>query len=194
MSDTCEFFNIRDEYKSLPLEEVKNIQKRDSLPYSIALLNFSGSLNVGMCIRTAVIFGASRVYVIGKKRYDRRSTVGAHNYVDVKFIEKDPDDSPAEILDVIGQDYNPLFVEQGGVDISFQTYGNWMNPMCFIFGCEGRGISDKFINAAFQPNERPRDRIVSIPQIGVLRSLNVAAVCAIVCHKVAGDMLPISTL
>ena len=54
----CSEFNINDKFKPLTLDEVKNIQKDKTLPFAVAAINIFGSLNLGMMIRSAVIFGA----------------------------------------------------------------------------------------------------------------------------------------
>ena len=186
MTDDCSFFNVRDDLKPLTLAEVQAIQKRDSLPFSIALLNFSGNLNVGMAIRSAVLFGAEKVFIIGKKKYDKRSTVGAHNYIKIEYIEEDPLISPHLAMHDICMDYEPVLIEQGGKDIHFENYNTHKIPPCFIFGCESNGIPKSIVDLA----EEYKWDCVSIPQIGVLRSLNVSAAVSIVCYKAAMDLRP----
>jgi tRNA G18 (ribose-2'-O)-methylase SpoU len=179
-------FNVADEFKSLQLDQVQAYQKKNCLPYSIGLLNLKGGLNIGNIIRTAVIFGAERVYIIGRKRFDRRSTVGAQNYVDLKFIEKDVNDESQQtkILDEIFCDgYTPSFIEQGGYDINCANF--YYSPkQCLIFGEEAVGIP----RSMMIHNYLYGGEVFSIPQVGVLRSLNVASAAAIVMNKVAMDL------
>lgn len=183
MSDNCSSFNIIDELKHLSLDEVKNIQKRESLPFAVSALNLDGSLNLGMMIRTAVIFGAQKFYVVGKKRYDKRSTVGAHNYIDIQFVEEDlqTNDSQQRVLEKINNEYIPVLIEQGGSDIMCENFYGW-SPCCFMFGSESAGTPEYL--------QKSINHIFSISQIGILRSLNVSAAAAIVIHKVAMDLRP----
>jgi len=182
----CSGFNISDDFKHLSLDQVQAFQKKNSLPYAVAALNLSGSLNLGMIIRSAVIFGAETFYVIGRKRYDKRSTVGAHNYVNIKFIEKDIHDEKQqqEILDLIFCDgYTPSFIEQGGYDINCANF--YYSPkQCFIFGEESCGVPQSMM----MHNDLYGGEIFSIPQVGVLRSLNVSAAASVVMNKVAMDL------
>jgi tRNA G18 (ribose-2'-O)-methylase SpoU len=175
----CSSFNVADHFKHLSLDQVQQFQRKNSLPYAAAALNLSGSLNLGMMIRTAVIFGCEKFFVVGKKRYDRRSTVGAHNYIDIKFIETDPFDKPFDVLQEIEEEYEPMIVEQEGYDINCEKFGySWKKP-CFLFGEENRGVPKEMLIS---------NKIYSIDQVGVLRSLNVSATCAIVLNKVAMDL------
>ena len=82
---------MADEFKNMTLDQIQAIQKRESLPFAVAALNLTGGLNLGSIIRSAVIFGAEKFFIVGKRRYDRRSTVGAQNYIDIEHINCDVD-------------------------------------------------------------------------------------------------------
>ena len=181
----CSCYNIRDEYKKLTLDEVKEIQRKSSLPYSVATFNLSGSLNIGMIIRTSVIFGARKFFIIGKKRYDKRSTVGAHNYIDIEYLSYDVDTicGQKKVLEKIFEEYCPVFVEQGGTDVKNYSFASMNTPPCIIMGNEGSGIPKEMMEMV---NDR---RVISISQLGGLRSLNVSAATSIVLHKVSGDLI-----
>lgn len=179
MSEDCSAFNIRDDLKPLTLDKVKEIQRAATLPYSVAALNLCGNLNLGMMIRSAVLLGAEKFYIVGKKRYDKRSTVGAHNYIDLQFIECDPETESHVCLNILQKDYNVALIEHGGNDINYMNFGSYIKS-CFVFGTESNGIPKSFLDYGL-------DRF-SIHQIGVLRSFNVSAAAAIVMHKVSSDL------
>ena len=73
-------FNVHDEYKNMTVEEMKQLSDNDRLNFSVCLFNIEYDLNVGNCVRSAHILGAKNIFVIGKHRFDSRSTVGAKNY------------------------------------------------------------------------------------------------------------------
>lgn len=191
LSATLNDWNVADVFKDMTLDEIKAVQKRESLPYAVGALNLTGGLNLGSIIRSAVIFGAEKFYIIGKRKYDRRSTVGAQNYIDIEYIEQDVNDDMGQrlIMDKICEDYSPAFIEQGGRDIMSEDFLYW-SPHCFIFGEEGTGIPDGFFKMTIDLNVGCK---LSIDQVGVLRSLNVSAAAAIVLHKVSTDLRPIKT-
>lgn len=192
LNRTLNDWNVSDEFKTMSLEEIRTFQKKERLPYSIALLNMSGGLNLGMCIRSAVIFGAEKVFIIGKKKYDKRSTVGAHNYIEIEYIPEDPVEYPHLALHNIAMDYEPVMIEQGGKDLFCEDFNHRKIPPCFVFGCESNGIPNEILKIGDEFNFQT----VSIAQIGVLRSLNVSSTAAIVMWKAAMDLrkLPRSTL
>lgn len=166
-------YNVADEYKDNTVEENRERCRKDSLPFSIAAMSVAGDLNIGMMMRTASLLGARDFFIFGRKKYDKRSTVGAQNYINVH-------QSPMDVksLHKVCQDteYQPVFIEQGGLTLPL-TEGEWdrmpTKPM-FVFGSESDGIPEDIMYTF------PYAPIISIPQHGVLRSYNVAAAMSIV--------------
>lgn len=178
-------YNVHDELQKLSVEEIQAVQRRESLPFSVAAYNVAGDLNLSNMVRSAVAFGASKFYIIGKRRFDRRGCVGAQNYIELVHIE-----DPFEALFYLNQNYDASFVEQGGLDITCADFYN-KNP-CLIFGSESAGFPEDFLQTgAFWGMPT-----YSIAQIGVIRSLNVATAAGIAMFKVAMDLrtCPRSTL
>jgi tRNA G18 (ribose-2'-O)-methylase SpoU len=168
-------FNVVDSLQDLPLDQIKQVAVSRQLPFSIAIANITGDLNTGMLIRTAAIFGANKVYIFGRRKYDRRSTVGAHHYVDIEYYPDDTEDfdwgNMLQIIRVNG--YTPVLIEQGGPNIT--TMELPITPPCLVFGPEGSGIPIAITESEI---------CYSINQIGVLRSLNVAVAAGIAMHQV----------
>jgi tRNA G18 (ribose-2'-O)-methylase SpoU len=52
---------------------------------------------------------------------------------------------------------------------------------CFVFGNENRGVDHEIL-------KDPRGRIVSLDQLGVIRSFNVATASGIVLYHVSSNM------
>lgn len=172
-------WNVRNDLKNLDLDIIRSNQPK--LGYSIGLVNIDGGLNVGTIIRTAVIFGADKVYIIGRKRYDRRSLVGAQNYIDIDFIPGDinSDAGAANIINVIsGEGYTPVIIEQSDKSKNISAYSNM--KCCYMFGAEGEGMPTNILNAC--------NNHVEIAQYGVMRSLNVSAAAAIIMHCVSNTL------
>jgi len=171
-------YNVADIYKDNTYEENREICQNDRLPFSVGLLNVAGDLNVGMCIRSACLMGASNFYIFGRKKYDKRSTVGAENYINiVQYNYEAPLHADQHILDdLLTLDHHILVCEQDGFELgSFDcelTYTQIKDkhPL-FLFGSESHGVPDIIAN---------RFTKISIPQRGVLRSFNVSAAMNIV--------------
>lgn len=184
-------YNVHDHLKDLSINELRSLCDADRLPFGACVLNVTGELNVGTIVRNALLTGAQKVGIIGRRKYDKRGTVGSYNYINVERIEGLMDDDISIDPDVFWNwidenRYFPIFVEQGGDminDISWKDLIYNESPLlpCLVFGNENRGIPDNILND-------PRGKIVSIEQRGVIRSYNVGSASAIVMYSMVSDM------
>lgn len=168
-------WNVRDELKGSSLAHIH--EQRRALPYAIGMININGELNIGMSMRSAEILGAEAFWIIGKRRYDKRSTVGGQNYIPVHKIDYD---SHEIVFEQINTYYEPIFIETSGPGIIMHKVNSIcaraIKPPMFVFGSESEGIPAELLNI------RP-ENVFSIRQFGVLRSLNVSAAVSIIADR-----------
>ncbi len=170
-------YNVHTPLQNLPIQQVQKFSQATALPLCLMLYNLHGDMNIGMSIRTATILGCSDVFVVGKRKYDRRSEVGAKHYISVhRHHSITPDFFKSQKL-------IPIFLEQGGTpleEFSFKSYLPGKLPdgfkLCIVVGSESYGIPMSFIKSIQAP-------IVSISQYGVLRSLNVSIAASIALYE-----------
>lgn len=183
--------NVHNHLKGMSVKKLRELCDQDRLPFAVCILNVTGELNVGTIIRNALLSGAKQVAIIGRRKYDKRGTVGSQNYIEVERLDGLNDDgltiNPKIFWDWMGEhSYRPVFVEQGGTPLNKVDWWNWvlsMQPLhpCLVFGNENRGVQDDLLYDR-------RGRIVSIPQRGVIRSFNVASASAIVMYDMIRGM------
>jgi len=186
--------NVRDEFKHLSHEEHLELHDDSRLPYAIACINLTGDLNVGSIIRSAAMLGCETVFIYGKKKFDKRGLVGAHNYQKIEYITIDipdelgdfPPDVNYEILiqTLDGMGYTPFGLETGGARIDQMDFREIVSP-CIVVGNENMGLPDYL---------RTRLPLVSIPQSGVMRSLNVGVAAAIAMAEIQSQYLPAESI
>lgn len=168
-------WNIRDDFKGLSLEEIQEIQQQCyPYRYAIAMINTSGSLNIGVAIRSSVLFGCREFFIVGRRKYDKRSTVGAHNYIKLNRIEGDA------WIDDIQKEYSPVLIETEGTAIQAANLSSQLfadKPPCFIFGEEQAGIPQSIIDMGFP--------MFSIHTPGVMRSLNVSVAVSVLAYELS---------
>lgn len=185
------YWNVRDELKGLSLEELRQICKNQELPFAVCAINVTGDLNLGVMMRTASLCGAERFIIYGKHTYDRRSTVGAQNYIE---LVKEGSIDRGGSLEVNWSRFHPMVKEYGYEPIYFDTGYPSMYEMDFdvlewtdtsvgtthkpllVFGNEGVGLPEFLLRGA---------KVFTIPQRGVLRSLNVCAAASIAIQYVS---------
>jgi 23S rRNA (guanosine2251-2'-O)-methyltransferase len=170
-------YNVHTPLQALPVEKVKTLSEGLALPLTLMMYNLNGDMNVGMCVRTAVIYGCSDIYIVGKKKYDRRPEVGAKHYIRFHRFPSIPSSFFHE------HKLLPIFVEQGGIpleDYSFKRYlpqtleQGW--KVCLVMGSESFGLPKEMLKELDAP-------ILTISQFGVMRSLNVSVATGIVLYE-----------
>jgi tRNA G18 (ribose-2'-O)-methylase SpoU len=176
-----EMYNVRDEYKANTYEQNVAISISEQRPFSVGAINVAGELNIGMMIRSACLLGAENFYIFGRKKFDKRSTVGAEKYINiVQYVFDDPIHADAEInerLEYLLPWNNVVLCEHGGTIVGShkakQLYqSEFMRPL-FVFGSESHGLPEVVAN-------NPHFYKLTIPQRGVLRSFNVSAAMNII--------------
>jgi tRNA G18 (ribose-2'-O)-methylase SpoU len=167
-------YNVHTPFQALPTERCSKIAQALALPVGLLLLNLDGNMNIGMSIRTAAVLGCSDVWVVGKRAYDRRSEVGARNYIRLHRLSEIPD--PRAFFEEQG--IQPILVEQGGQALEDYTFDTKCDKrIVFIMGSESHGIPEDWLRAL---HDVPR---LSISQYGLVRSLNVSTAASIILYE-----------
>lgn len=148
--------------------KIRDIVSKFSIGVDLMILNCTGDINIGIMVRNAFVFGISRVWIVGRRVWDKRTAVGGHHYINITYMKELPDD----FFSISG--ISPLFVEQGGASLYDIDWRPALRTRtCIVVGNEHSGIPSHILNKF--PNN-----IVSIPQVGWTRSLNVSVACGIV--------------
>lgn len=167
--------NVHDAYKDIDIVKISSLM---TCPYSLMILNCHGDFNIATLTRTGSCLGASTVYTVGRRKFDRRPLVGCHNYTNVVRLS-DLDGDPVKWFSAAPADASlktykkmfPVFIEQGGMDLSEFKFSSMFNrdrgEPCLVVGSECDGIGED-IMSLFPDSPR-----LSIGQPGVIRSLNV---------------------
>lgn len=168
-------YNVHKPFQTIPTEKVQEISHKAALPMAIMLYNLNGDMNVGMSIRSAVLLGCSDVYIVGRKKYDRRSEVGAKNYIHIHRV-------PAIEASFFQENkLVPILIEQGGTPLEVFSFKPFLPKklepgwkVIFVMGSESYGLPKELFSAG---------PILSISQYGVMRSFNVSIAASIVLYE-----------
>lgn len=158
---TMDTRNIHDYLKELSTPDVKVELDKTRSGLVVAFYNVLGDFNLSSGIRNANWYNIEKVWIIGRKKWDRRGAVGAHNYIDV--------DHNIEISSVItmyrNRGYRIVAAEITDNSTPLENYV-WERDTFLIFGEEGAGLSTEILDEC--------DDVVHISARGSVRSLNVA--------------------
>jgi tRNA G18 (ribose-2'-O)-methylase SpoU len=144
--------------------------------FSVLCCNLLNDFNIATVVRNSNAFLAKEVLVYGNKRYDRRGTVGTHNYTDVIHLKT------RDQLLKLKEDYELVAVENSVPSAVALGDAQYNRPPMFILGEEGVGITPETLELC--------DKFVYIKQHGSVRSLNAAVAGSIIMNHYVNEYLP----
>tara|TARA_R100001377_G_scaffold71407_1_gene46998 strand:- start:626 stop:1180 length:555 start_codon:yes stop_codon:yes gene_type:complete len=158
-------YNVIDEFKDKTQEEIKDELNSTRHPFAVLMEHWKGDFNIGTLIRNSNAFNANEVFYVGRKKYDRRGTVGTHHYIDLKYIDDFED------LWALKDKYTFVCLDNNIEGVVSMEDFEWPENALMIFGEEGEGVTSEMLELA--------DHVVSIRQYGSVRSMNVGTTSGI---------------
>lgn len=164
--------NILDSLKSLSIPDIKNYCQTNAIDASVAMINISGDFNFSTMVRNANFFGFRSVHYVGKKKWDKRGSVGTHHYTPICH-HKDEESFLQQCSGrtLIAIENNIPEYEDKTLNFFHYRFLNTLEPI-FIFGEENKGLSNTILDHA--------NVILTIPNYGSVRSLNVGTTSGII--------------
>lgn len=163
--------NVVDYYRYWETEAVKAHLDARRHAFSVVVWNELRDFNVGTVVRNCNAFLAKRVYLLGRKRFDRRGSVGTYLYEHLVHVER-ADELPE--LPIVGVDN-----VEGALPL--EDFAWPAGEFLMAFGHEQSGLPPELRERAAQ--------LVYITQYGSVRSLNVGTASGIAmydyCRKLA---------
>lgn len=158
--------NVTDEFKGRTEAEIIQTLDARSHDLVIALENTERDFNAGTIVRSANAFGVRRVYIIGRRQWNKRGAMATDKYLHVTYLSTT-------------DEFMRLMREEGRAIIAIDNIPG-SAPLAqtrlparavLVFGQEGPGISRELAEKA--------DQIIAIEQFGSTRSINVGAAAAV---------------
>jgi tRNA G18 (ribose-2'-O)-methylase SpoU len=159
--------NVIDEFKELTQEEINSKLTERCNGFSVLMTHVEGDFNIGTVMRSANFFGAKEFFYWGRKRFDKRSTVGVHHYTSVQFL------NDIESIAALKEKYTLVALENNVSNPITLNRFDWQTPLppCIVVGEECNGIPQEVLPLC--------DRIVEIPNFGSVRSINVGSAASL---------------
>jgi tRNA G18 (ribose-2'-O)-methylase SpoU len=155
--------NVIDHYAYWRTEAIKAELNTRRHPFGILISNLQNDFNIGTVIRSANAFLAREVIICGRKKYDRRGTVGTHHYENLRWVKE-------EDVAALGYHYNLVAIDNVDGAEPIETFKWPTNPL-MLFGQEQGGLPSSLLSIAAHK--------VYIRQYGSVRSLNVGSAASI---------------
>lgn len=164
--------NVLDELKHLSIPEIKNHCISNTVNASVGMINIGGDFNLSTMVRNANFFGFRSVHYVGKRKWDKRGSVGTHHYTPM-YNHKNEQSFllQCSARTIIAIENNiPEYIDKT-VDLFSYDFQDSIDPI-FVFGEENKGLSNFILDRA--------NIILTIPNYGSVRSLNVGTTSGIV--------------
>ena len=167
--------NVVDKYKNWSTEDIKRDLQKNANPFAVCMEHWKGDFNISTLIRNANAFNAKEIYYLGKKRFDRRGTVGTHHYVNLIHM-------PGVIHELVDlkKRYTFIAIDNNINNTKKLHEFSWkklQKPPLVFFGEEGVGLTQEVLNLC--------DYRVEIEQHGSVRSLNVGTSSGLVLYELS---------
>lgn len=162
--------NVTDQLAWAKREDILETINSNKIPVSLLLVNIDRDNNIGNIIRSANTFGVQEVLIYGRKKFDRRTSVGAEFFMQfrhIRFIEE---------IAPLKQEFDLILgLEQTESSVELHSYQWPENKNILIaVGNEGKGLPQEILNIC--------DTTLEIEQYGTTRSLNVSVATGIVLY------------
>jgi len=166
--------NVIDYYWYWKTEAIKADLDTKRHPFAVLCVNVANDYNISGVVRNANAFLAEKVYLYGRKKWDRRGAVGTQNYTHFEHIPETDD------LSALKEKYTLVGVDNVGDAEELDDF-EWPERALMVFGQEQHGLSPDMLDMC--------DKKVYIKQYGSVRSLNVACASGIImqdfCRKLS---------
>ncbi len=176
-----ENLNIKDELKSLKVENLRELYKNSAGDEIVMFLNPDMDKNIGSIIRTASASFFSKCVIIGRRKTNFISAVGMNHYMPIEYVSASCGqyNESLDIDKIIGYLYEVskthtiIFCEMSESSIPLTKMNSYISdrkkPPAFLLGNEKNGIPKILLDS-----DKFEKIIVEIPNPGFVRSYNVS--------------------
>lgn len=160
--------NVQAQFLNMEPEQIKEALAHGRSELVNVCMNLTSDFNKSSVIRASNAFLCRMTYIVGKRRFDRRGTVGMHHFEVLRHAE-----TLAEVVERLhAEGYSVFAVDNTPEFRPTDVYDFALPPKsAFVYGEEQAGLSAEEVELC--------DGSLYIPQRGAARSLNVAQAAAV---------------
>jgi tRNA (guanosine-2'-O-)-methyltransferase len=154
------------------LESVLNKRQPD---LTVVLENVYDPHNISAVMRTCDAVGIQDIYILNHtidphRKYGARSSSSAHKWLSIhEFTD------PKECFAELRKHYKKIYTTHLSSDAVSMHQLNLTESVALVFGNERKGVTQEIIAMA--------DGNFIIPQVGIIKSLNISVACAVTLYE-----------
>jgi len=158
-------------------EEFRKLKRN---PFYLVLDDLKSSHNVGTILRLSDALLVEKVYICGDGRLPPsrkvlKGSLGAERWVDWEHRE----DALDTVSELKAKGISIITAEIATTSVDYRD-ADYLFPVCLVLGREDRGVSQEIVALS--------DSVVYLPMYGMVNSLNVSTVAAVLMYHLIGRM------
>jgi tRNA (guanosine-2'-O-)-methyltransferase len=142
---------------------------------TIVLENVFDPHNISAVMRTCDGVGVQEIYVLNTKIARHKKWGAKSSSSAVKWLTVHQFENNEECFEALRKKYTKILTTHLSADAVSLHSINFTDPLALVFGNEHSGVSDKVRDMA--------DGNFLIPQVGIIRSLNISVACAVTLYE-----------
>ena len=156
-------------------EKLTNVLTKRQPDLTIVLENVFDPHNISAVMRTCDAVGVQEVYILTSKipRHKKWGTKSSSSAA--KWLTVHQYDNAVECFSSLRKRYSKILTTHLSSDAVSLYEINMTEPIALVFGNEHSGVSDEIRELA--------DGNFIIPQVGIIRSLNISVACAVTLYE-----------
>lgn len=156
-------------------ERLELVLSRRQPGLTVVLENVFDPHNISAVMRTCDAVGIQDIFILNTKiprhkKWGSRSSSSAAKWLTVHQY-----DNADECFEELRKRYKKIYTTHLSADAVSLHELNLTEPVALVFGNEHSGVSDEIISMA--------DANFIIPQVGIIRSLNISVACAVTLYE-----------
>jgi tRNA (guanosine-2'-O-)-methyltransferase len=142
---------------------------------TIVLENVFDPHNISAVMRTCDAVGVQEIYVLNTKIARHKKWGAKSSSSAVKWLTVHQFENNEECFAALRKKYTKILTTHLSADAVSLHGINFTDPLALVFGNEHSGVSDEVRDMA--------DGNFLIPQVGIIRSLNISVACAVTLYE-----------
>jgi tRNA (guanosine-2'-O-)-methyltransferase len=156
-------------------ERLNNVLRKRQCDLTVVLENVFDPHNISAVMRTCDAVGVQEVHILNTKIPPHKKWGAKSSSSAAKWLTIHQFSDASECFDALRKRYSKILTTHLGSDSIGLYELDLVQPTALVFGNEHSGVSDEIRELA--------DGNFMIPQVGIIRSLNISVACAITLYE-----------
>jgi len=160
--------NVQEQFLNMEAAQIREALEGDRSHLVNVCMNLTSDFNKASVIRASNAFLCRETIIVGRRKIDRRGTVGMHHFELIKHA-----DTLEEVIEYLHDEGYTVYAVDNTAELHPKSVYNAILPSksAFVYGEEQQGLTLEQASLC--------DGALYIPQRGAARSLNVSQAAAV---------------